>query len=125
VIAVEGLIVARRITSPAWVHAVLLVATIISTMFAARSSRAIRSTGFFISSRGTTTAICDSSRRRCAFAITLLLILGIHEMGHYFAARRHGVDVTCRISFHCRDRHPGDARAVIFIKSALARKRPV
>lgn len=28
------------------------------------------------------------------FAITLLGILGVHEMGHYLAARRHGVDVT-------------------------------
>jgi membrane-associated protease RseP (regulator of RpoE activity) len=28
------------------------------------------------------------------FALTLLLILGVHEMGHYIAARRHGVQVT-------------------------------
>lgn len=28
------------------------------------------------------------------FAITLLLILGVHEMGHYIAARIHGVHVT-------------------------------
>jgi Zn-dependent protease len=28
------------------------------------------------------------------FTITLLAILGTHEMGHYFAARHHGVDVT-------------------------------
>lgn len=28
------------------------------------------------------------------FAFTLLAILGAHEFGHYFAARRHGVEVT-------------------------------
>jgi len=28
------------------------------------------------------------------FAIALLSILGIHELGHYFMARHHGVDVT-------------------------------
>src|SRR4029079_9846147 len=28
------------------------------------------------------------------FAGTLLFILGVHEMGHYVAARRHGVQVT-------------------------------
>lgn len=28
------------------------------------------------------------------YAITLLAILGIHELGHYFVARRYGVDVT-------------------------------
>jgi membrane-associated protease RseP (regulator of RpoE activity) len=28
------------------------------------------------------------------FSVPLLTILGVHEMGHYVAARRHGVDVT-------------------------------
>ncbi len=28
------------------------------------------------------------------YAISLLTILGVHELGHYFMARRHGVDVT-------------------------------
>lgn len=28
------------------------------------------------------------------FAATLLLILGVHELGHYFLARLHGVDVS-------------------------------
>jgi len=28
------------------------------------------------------------------FALALLSILGIHELGHYYIARRHGVDVT-------------------------------
>jgi hypothetical protein len=29
-----------------------------------------------------------------AFAMTLLLILGSHEMGHYLLARYHGVDTS-------------------------------
>lgn len=28
------------------------------------------------------------------YAVALLVILGAHELGHYFAARRHGMDVT-------------------------------
>jgi len=28
------------------------------------------------------------------FSVTLLLILGTHEMGHYLVSRRHGLDVT-------------------------------
>lgn len=28
------------------------------------------------------------------YSFGLLAILGVHEMGHYFAARRHGIDVT-------------------------------
>jgi membrane-associated protease RseP (regulator of RpoE activity) len=28
------------------------------------------------------------------YAVTLLTILGVHELGHYFMARHHGVDVT-------------------------------
>jgi len=28
------------------------------------------------------------------YSLGLLAILGVHEMGHYFAARRHGIDVT-------------------------------
>ena len=58
------------------------------------------------------------------FALPLLLILGIHEMGHYIAARRHGVDVTLPyfiplpfISIL------GTLGAVIFIKSALTNRK--
>ncbi len=32
--------------------------------------------------------------RGLPFALALLAILGIHELGHYFMARHHGVDVT-------------------------------
>jgi hypothetical protein len=36
----------------------------------------------------------DDSRFGLPYAVALLGILGVHEFGHYFTARRYGVDVT-------------------------------
>ncbi len=60
---------------PVWPNAVLLVLTVLTLLF----------TG------------ADQSFeiwRGLPYAISVLLILGAHEMGHYFAARRHHVSVT-------------------------------
>ena len=39
-------------------------------------------------------ALADHGRAGLAFAAALLLILGAHEMGHYAAARRHGLLIS-------------------------------
>lgn len=72
-----------------WINVVLLIATVITTLMAGAiiSGVLVRSPEVFL--------------RRPAlllegipFAFTLLLILGVHEMGHYIAGRLHHTAVT-------------------------------
>jgi membrane-associated protease RseP (regulator of RpoE activity) len=53
------------------------------------------------------------------FSLPLLAILGVHEMGHYTAGRRHGVDVTLPyfIPFLPLPPNPGTMGAIIKIRS--------
>lgn len=100
-------------SSPAWLHAALLLATIASTVYA----------GSFLLDGGTF-QLGNALRAGGPFALTLLLILGIHEMGHYFAARHHKVKVT--LPFFIPLPVPGSLGtlgAVIFIRSPLKTRR--
>jgi len=126
VAAVEGLIVARRFSTPGWVHGLLLLVTIITTML---SGAGFQGYTFDALLREVTRYhnygyIWTMMQAGAPFALTLLLILGVHEMGHYVAARRHGIDVTLPyfiplpfISIL------GTLGAVIFIKSALTNRK--
>ena len=66
-----------------WVHWLLLALTVLTTTWA-----------------GAAHAGVDLLREPARFSaglpysLALLLILGVHELGHYFMARRHGVSVT-------------------------------
>lgn len=67
-----------------WLHAGLFLITLLSTIYA----------GYLFVGRlllyeevGPTAALIDGLR----YAVPLLLFLTVHEFGHYFAARRHGV----------------------------------
>ncbi|MCS7251694.1 MAG: site-2 protease family protein [Anaerolineae bacterium] len=62
-----------------WVNLVLFLATVITTIWA----------GALYGSEGTL-----DLRQGIAFATALLLILSVHEMGHYVAARLHHSEVT-------------------------------
>ena len=81
VVAVEGVVTPSR--SRLWVNLVLLVATILTTTLA----------GAMLAGAN---LLRDplSIVRGLPFAFTLLLILGAHELGHYFMGRWHGVQVT-------------------------------
>lgn len=69
------------------VHGVLFLLTVASTSIAGAEfvlpASVVASDGFF--------AHIASG---IPFSLLLLLFLSVHEFGHYFAARRHGVDVT-------------------------------
>jgi len=67
-----------------WLNVLLLLATIASTLFVGASS------WYYI-------PVTDEPLRlfeAWPFAVAMLGVLGIHELGHYAAARYHGVDVT-------------------------------
>ncbi len=65
------------------VHLVLLLATVLTTM----------AMGAVIAGVNPLRGLRELGRG-AAFALGLLSILGVHELGHYFVARRHGVAVT-------------------------------
>ncbi|MFC1959857.1 site-2 protease family protein [Chloroflexota bacterium] len=85
-------VIKGRIITPAprpwWPNTILLVLTILSLLYVG--------TGIALGE-----ALLENPQRQLAelwrgwpYALSLVLILGTHELGHYFAARRHGVDVT-------------------------------
>ena len=66
-----------------WVHVLLFVLTVVTTTFAGAAHQGVdllREPGRFAVG--------------LPYAIGLLAILGIHEIGHYVAGRRHGLQVT-------------------------------
>jgi membrane-associated protease RseP (regulator of RpoE activity) len=94
VVAQRGIVGAARFNP--LVNVFLLAATILTTLFAGASFAGVN---VFAAVRAVT-ATGDVSRLSSAFiagapfALTLLFILGVHEMGHYLAARIHGLQVT-------------------------------
>ena len=64
------------------INLILFIATILSTLFVGASYAA------------ETTEQVWQIWRGWPFAVSILLILGAHELGHYFAARHHNVPVT-------------------------------
>lgn len=67
-----------------WLNLALLIATAISTMFA----------GTVLAYTGVFGTVLPPLVAGFLFAATLLLILGTHELGHYFMARYHKVETT-------------------------------
>jgi membrane-associated protease RseP (regulator of RpoE activity) len=103
--------ISRR--SPAWLHGTLLIITLASTVYA----------GAFLLDGGEL-SIGSALRAGGPFALTLLFILGIHEMGHYFAARYHRVKVTLPFFIPLPVAGSlGTLGAVIFIRSPLKTRR--
>jgi Zn-dependent protease len=65
---------------PVWPNAVLLALTVLSLLFVG----AVQATG----------EATGELWRGIPYALSIILILGSHELGHYFAARYHKVQVT-------------------------------
>jgi Zn-dependent protease len=123
--AYEGLPPQTRGRSRIWLHVVLLLITIITTAISGAQLRNIPLNPIFRSlSRGDFRPLLRALEAGLPFALTLLLILGVHEMAHYLAARRHKVLVSLPyfipspfISLL------GTFGAVIFIRSPLTNRK--
>jgi Zn-dependent protease len=139
VLAIEGLQAGQQVKNRYWLHILLLVLTIASTIFSASMFRGVATQGtpkcgydannkLVCTYADTAQAILNEVRRNAPYAVpfglTLLFILGVHEMGHYIAARRHKVDVTLPFFVPLPLISPlGTLGAVIFIRSMLKSKK--
>lgn len=120
----EGLLQGRQFSSPAWLHVLLLAVTILTTTISGAQFQGIGLDRFLSAlSRGRWSDIGWILGLGAPFALTLLLILGVHEMGHYLAARRHGVEVTLPYFIPFPFFLLGTLGAVIFIKSPLNNRK--
>ena len=66
-----------------WVHGLLLVATLLTTTWAGALHQGVN----LLTRPG-------EWMRGLPYSLALLAVLGVHEMGHYFMARRRNVDVS-------------------------------
>src|SRR3989304_10477817 len=85
ILALPGTIPVRE--SRVWINALLFAVTILSVLF----------TGGAVEYNGPLTNVSQVFSllaRGVPFALAMLSILGAHELGHYFAARYHNVQVT-------------------------------
>ncbi len=85
VMAVKGSLQVNPVQRP-WLNGLLLLATIVTTTVFGGMYAAVLS-----GAEPTLPAIFSYG---VPFALTLLSILAVHELGHYVQARRHGVPVT-------------------------------
>jgi membrane-associated protease RseP (regulator of RpoE activity) len=94
VVAHRGVFAAVRFNP--LINLVLLLATMVTTLLAGASFARVDaySVVFRAWNTGNWAAVLPALWAGLPFAGTLLFILGVHEMGHYVAARLHGVNVT-------------------------------
>lgn len=84
IIALRGRV--RPRPRSAWLNAVLLVLTVLSLLYVGAMQEAAMQEWDSLS--------LASIWKGWPYALSVLAILGVHELGHYFAARYHGVAVT-------------------------------
>lgn len=68
---------------PVWPNILLLVLTVLSLLYVGAAQES-----------GIQEESSITLWRGWPYAVSVILILGVHELGHYFAARHHGVSVT-------------------------------
>ena len=78
----------RQPSNRPWLHLVLFLVTVASTMYMGSLHYAAFATDFVQDAPST------SFLQGAWYSVTILAILGTHEMGHYFACRYYGVDAS-------------------------------
>ncbi len=93
----------------------LLIATIFSTLFA----------GTYISGHELDQIMANPSLllKGIPFSVSIILILGSHEMGHYLTARHFGIDVTLPYFIPFPNPMVGTMGAVIKIRQPIMNRR--
>ena len=76
----------RPVPRPVWINGVLLILTVLSLLYVGALQEAAMEDASGLS--------LSSIWRGWPYALSVLAILGTHELGHYFAARYHHVAVT-------------------------------
>ena len=125
VVAVQGTLPQPRLRTRWWLHLLLLLATIVTTTVMGAALTGLPP-GEAVQALRTwnTTRLWSVLRDGLPFSLTLLTILGVHEMGHYVAARLHGVRVTLPFFIPLPvSGSLGTLGAVIFIRSPLLNRR--
>ncbi len=94
VVAQRGVV--GRMRSNPLINVILLLATIVTTLLVGASFAGVNAVPVLgaIWNGGDWARLLPVLTAGAPFAATLLFILGVHEMGHYVAARLHGVQVT-------------------------------
>jgi membrane-associated protease RseP (regulator of RpoE activity) len=125
VLAVEGRLPERGIKTRWWLHLVLFVITMVTTTVMGAALTGIPPRETWQALRDWNVPVLwPALRDGLPFSLTLLAILGVHEMGHYIAARLHGVKVTPPFFIPLPISNSlGTMGAVIFIKSPLMNRR--
>lgn len=125
VIAIEGEIPQRRFNTHPLAHLALLLITIATTTIMGAALTGLPARETWAALRAWDTAVLwPALRDGLPFSLTLLAILGTHEMGHYIAARLHGVKVTLPFFIPLPIQNSlGTMGAVIFIKSPFMNRR--
>lgn len=125
VLAIEGKIPERGIKTRWWLHLTLLLITLVTTTVMGAALTGIPPRETWQALRNWNTPVLwPALRDGLPFSLTLLAILGVHEMGHYIAARLHGVKVTPPFFIPLPISNSlGTMGAVIFIKSPLMNRR--
>ena len=123
--AIEGDVPQRTFRSAWWVHLSLLIITLITTTVMGAALTGMPPDVTWSALRHwDTTLLRLVVRDGAPFSLTLLTILGIHEMGHYVAARMHNVKVTLPYFIPLPVNNSlGTLGAVIFIKSPFMNRR--
>jgi membrane-associated protease RseP (regulator of RpoE activity) len=120
VVAVSGLTGQVRTGNP-MVNILLLLATIVTTLAAGASMRGEDLFGALAS--GNLPFITEIALIGAPFSVTLLAILGVHELGHYVAARWHGVAASLPYFIPLPFAGLGTLGAFIALKSPMKDRR--
>lgn len=125
VVAVPGALPEMRVKPAWWIHALLFIITLVTTTIMGAALTGMPPTITVEALLAWNIPVLwPALRDGLPFSLTLLAILGTHEMGHYIAARLHGVKVTLPFFIPLpMTGSLGTLGAVIFIRSPLMNRR--